>query len=300
MPTFKNWVSAARVRTLPLSISGIVLATSFAAYNGYVNWSIFVLALLTTIALQILSNFANDYGDGVKGTDNEDRVGPQRSLQSGEVSEDQMFLAIKINILVIIALVVSLLFCAFGMRHFLYTMLFLALGGFSVYAAINYTVGESAYGYKGLGDVFVFVFFGLVSGLGTYFLYTLKIDHVIILPACTIGLLSVAVLNLNNMRDINSDIKSNKMTMAVKLGLKNAKIYHYALIGLAILLSSLFAIFYYVSLYNLIFMVMYIPLIKHLFYVKKTTDPVLLDPELKKVAISTFLLAILMGVGYII
>ncbi len=300
MPTVKNWISAARVRTLPLSISGIVLATCFAAYNGFVNWTIFVLALLTTIALQVLSNFANDYGDGVKGTDNEDRVGPQRALQSGSVSEAQMFMAIKINILVIIALVVSLLFSAFGMRHFLYTMFFLALGGFSVYAAINYTVGDSAYGYKGLGDVFVFVFFGLVSGLGTYFLYALKIDHVIILPACTIGLLSVAVLNLNNMRDINSDIKSNKMTMAVKLGLKNAKLYHYTLIGLAILLSSLFAIFYFVSPYNLVFMVMYIPLIKHVFYVKKTTEPSMLDQELKKVAISTFLLAILMGAGYAI
>ncbi len=300
MPSIKNWVSAARLRTLPLSVSGIILATSFAAYNGYVNWYIFVLALLTTVALQVLSNFANDYGDGVKGTDNEDRVGPQRALQSGQVTPDQMFEAIKINILVIIALVVMLLFNAFGMRHFLYTMLFLALGAFSVYAAINYTVGESAYGYKGLGDVFVFVFFGLVSGLGTYFLYTLKIDHVIILPAITIGLLSVAVLNLNNMRDINSDIKSNKITMAVKLGLKNAKLYHYTLIGFAIFLSSLFAILYYVSPYNLMFMVMYVPLVKHLLYVKKTTNPALLDSELKKVAISTFLLAILMGVGYVI
>lgn len=300
MPSFKHWVSAARVRTLPLSISGIILATCFAAYNGYVNWSIFALALLTTVALQILSNFANDYGDGVKGTDNEERVGPLRALQSGEVSPDQMFLAIKINILVIIVLVVSLLFCAFGMRHFLYTMFFLALGGLSVYAAINYTVGDSAYGYKGLGDVFVFVFFGLVSGLGTYFLYTLKIDHVVILPACTIGLLSVSVLNLNNMRDINSDLKSNKITMAVKLGLTNSKRYHYVLICSAIFLSALFAVFYYVSPYNLMFMVMYIPLIKHLFYVKKTTDPSQLDSELKKVAISTFLLAILMGVGYVI
>mgnify|MGYP003667720659 CR=1 FL=1 len=300
MPSIKNWVSAARLRTLPLSVSGIILATSFAAYNGYVNWYIFVLALLTTVALQVLSNFANDYGDGVKGTDNEDRVGPQRALQSGQVTPDQMFEAIKINILVIIALVVMLLFNAFGMRHFLYTMLFLALGAFSVYAAINYTVGDSAYGYKGLGDVFVFLFFGLVSGLGTYFLYTLKIDHVIILPAITIGLLSVAVLNLNNMRDINSDIKSNKITLAVKLGLINAKRYQYVLIGGAILISTLFAVLYYVSAYNLMFMVMYVPLVKHLLYVKKTTNPALLDSELKKVAISTFLLAILMGVGYVI
>ncbi|WP_197503523.1 MULTISPECIES: 1,4-dihydroxy-2-naphthoate octaprenyltransferase [Bizionia] len=300
MPSIKHWVSAARLRTLPLSISGIILATSFAAYNGYVNWYIFVLALLTTVALQVLSNFANDYGDGVKGTDNDERVGPQRALQSGNVSPDEMFLAIKINILVIIALVVILLFCAFGMRHFLYTMLFLAIGALSVYAAINYTVGDSAYGYKGLGDVFVFIFFGLVSGLGTYFLYTLKIDHVIILPAFTIGLLSVAVLNLNNMRDIISDKKSNKITLAVKLGLTNAKRYHYILICGAILLSAAFAILYYVSPYNLMFMVMYIPLVKHLFYVRKTVNPSLLDSELKKVAISTFLLAILMGVGYII
>ncbi|TYB76402.1 1,4-dihydroxy-2-naphthoate octaprenyltransferase [Bizionia myxarmorum] len=300
MPSFKHWVSAARLRTLPLSISGIIIATCFAAYNGYMNWYIFILAILTTLALQVLSNFANDYGDGVKGTDNHERVGPLRALQSGEVSPEQMFTAIKINILIIIVLVVSLLFSAFGMRHFLYTMLFLSMGGLSVYSAITYTVGESAYGYKGLGDIFVFVFFGLVSGLGTYFLYALKIDHVIILPACAIGLLSVAVLNLNNMRDINSDRNSNKITLAVKLGLNKAKRYHYFLIVGAIIISIVFAILYYVSPFNFMFMIMFIPLIKHIIYVKKVTVPSMLDTELKKVAISTFLLAILMGVGYLI
>ncbi|EGV44822.1 1,4-dihydroxy-2-naphthoate octaprenyltransferase [Bizionia argentinensis JUB59] len=300
MPSFKHWVSAARVRTLPLSLSGIIIATCFAAYNGFMNWPICILAILTTVALQVLSNFANDYGDGVKGTDNHERIGPQRALQSGAVSAAQMLVAIKINIAIIIILVIALLLTAFGMRYFLYTMGFLVLGGFSVYAAISYTVGDSAYGYRGLGDIFVFIFFGIVSTFGTYFLYALKIDHIIFLPACIIGLLSVAVLNLNNMRDIISDKNANKITLAVKLGLKNAKKYHYFLIGGAIVLSLVFTAFYYVSPFNLLFMVLYIPLVKHLFYVKKTTEPSNLDQELKKVALSTFFLAILMGVGYLI
>ncbi|MFD2550763.1 1,4-dihydroxy-2-naphthoate octaprenyltransferase [Bizionia sediminis] len=300
MPKLKHWVSAARVRTLPLSLSGIILGSCFAAYNGFTNWAVLTLAILTTVALQVLSNFANDYGDGIKGTDNDERVGPQRALQSGAIAPEEMFEAIKINILIIIALVVALLFSAFGLQNFLYTVLFLFLGGLSVYAAVKYTVGDSAYGYKGLGDVFVFLFFGLVSSLGTYFLFTLTIDHVIILPACAIGLLSVAVLNLNNMRDINSDINANKRTLAVKLGYKNAKKYHYALVGSALLLAAIFAVLYYVSPFNLLFLIMYIPLIKHMIYVKKTENPAALDSELKKVAIATFLMAILMGVGYII
>ncbi|MGY0392589.1 1,4-dihydroxy-2-naphthoate octaprenyltransferase [Bizionia sp. KMM 8389] len=300
MPSIKHWVSAARVRTLPLSLSGIIIASCFAAYNGFVNWAIFSLAILTTLALQVLSNFANDYGDGVKGTDNHERIGPVRALQSGAVTAKQMYRAMKLNIVVIIALVILLLYSAFGTEHLLKTLIFMVLGGFAVYAAVKYTVGKSAYGYKGLGDVFVFVFFGIVSGFGTYFLYALQIDHVIILPSCTIGLLSVAVLNLNNMRDINSDKNANKITVAVKLGLEKAKLYHYFLIGGAIVLSLIFAILYYVSPYNLIFMVIYLPLVKHLIYVQKTKEPSLLDSELKKVAISTFILAVLMGVGYIL
>lgn len=300
MSRFKLWISSMRLRTLPLSVSGIILASSFAAYNGFFQWDIFILAILTTLSFQILSNLANDYGDGVKGTDNDDRIGPERAVQSGVISADSMFGAIKISILISIGLAFSLIFTAFGVRHFLLTLIFFALGIAAVVAAIRYTVGNNAYGYNGLGDVYVFVFFGLVSVIGGYVLYAKQIDHVVFLPACTIGLLSAAVLNLNNMRDIESDKKSNKITLTVKLGLKKAKKYHLALVLAAIILSFLFGILYFTSLFNLIYFVAFIPLIRHLILVSKNEDPKHLDGELKKLALSTFLLAVLMGIGHLL
>lgn len=294
------WISTMRLRTLPLSISGIVLASCLAEYNGCFDWKIGILAIFTTLSFQILSNLANDYGDGIKGTDNNDRIGPERAIQSGKISPEEMFNAIKINVLISIGFAFLLIFCAFGVKHFLLTVLFFILGFASVAGAIKYTVGSNAYGYRGLGDLFVFVFFGLVSVIGCYVLYAKTINHVVFLPACTIGLLSTGVLNLNNMRDIISDEKSNKITLAVKIGIKNVKMYHYTLIVLAIVLSALFGILYYTSPYNLIFIVAYIPLFIHIKKVSKNTDPKLLDPELKKLALTTVLLAILMGVGHLL
>ncbi len=289
-----------RLRTLPLSISGIILASAFAEYNGYFNWGIFILAILTTLSFQILSNLANDYGDGVKGTDNEDRVGPERAIQSGVITPSEMYAAIKINILISIALAFLLIFVAFGVKHFLLTLLFFLLGIACVVAAIRYTVGSKAYGYRGLGDLFVFIFFGLISVIGCYVLYAKTIDHVVFLPACTIGLLSAAVLNLNNMRDIISDKKSNKITLAVKLGIKNAKRYQLTLVITAMVFSSLFCVLYYTSPFNLMFLVTYIPLIKHIIVITKNKNSEDLDPELKKVALTTVLLSLLMGIGYLL
>ncbi len=289
-----------RLRTLPLSVSGILLASCLAAYNGYFEWPIFILAILTTLSFQILSNIANDYGDGIKGTDNEDRVGPERAIQSGRITPDEMFNAIKINILIAIGLSFLLIFTAFRVKHFFLTMLFFLLGIASIAAALRYTIGTSAYGYRALGDLFVFIFFGLISVAGCYVLYAKTIDHVVFLPACTIGLLSVAVLNLNNMRDMKSDELSGKITMAVKLGPKQVRFYHYALVVMAIVLSALFGILYYTNILNFIFIVAYIPLISHLVKVSKTEAFELLDPELKKIALSTFLLAILMGIGHLL
>jgi 1,4-dihydroxy-2-naphthoate octaprenyltransferase len=176
---------------------------------------------------------------------------------------------------------------------------FFALGFLCIYAAVNYTVGSTAYGYRALGDIMVFIFFGLISVMGTYFLFSKQLDHVLILPACIIGLLSTGVLNLNNMRDIESDVASNKITIAVKLGLSKAKMYHLALIISAMLLSILFAILYYRSLSNLIFLIVCIPLIKHLITIKAIKEPKLFDPQLKILALSTFALAMLLGIGHI-
>ena len=300
MSEFKHWLAAARLRTLPLSISGIIVASCLAEYNGFFVWRIFILAILTTLSFQILSNFANDYGDGIKGTDNEDRIGPERAIQSGKISPPQMLEAIKMNIIICIVFSFGLIFSAFGVRHFLHTFIFLIIGLLSIYAAIRYTMGSNAYGYKGLGDVFVFIFFGFVSVIGCYVLYSKQIDHVAFLPACTLGLLSTAVLNLNNMRDIDSDRNADKNTLVVKMGSKKSKWYHYFLIISAMVSALFFGLLYYTSPLNLIFFIAFIPLIIHLVKVAKTNNPVDLDPELKKLALTTFLLAILLGVGHLL
>ncbi|MEY8869887.1 1,4-dihydroxy-2-naphthoate octaprenyltransferase [Meridianimaribacter flavus] len=300
MSKLKPWLSAFRLRTLPLSVSGIIIGTCFAFYSGNYNTAIFVLAILTTVALQILSNLANDYGDGVKGTDNNERQGPERAIQSGSITPAQMLEAIKVNILIVIVLSLLLIYMSFGQGNLLYSLLFIVLAGLSIYAAINYTMGSKAYGYRGLGDVFVFIFFGLVSVMGSYFLYANKIDHNVVLPSISLGLLSVGVLNLNNMRDIDSDILSNKITLAVKLGKQRSKTYHLALIIGAILVSLVFSILYYTSPLNFLFFVAYIPLIIHAKKIIKAKTASDFDSQLKVLALTTFLFSVLLGVGYIL
>ncbi len=300
MENLKVWLSAIRLRTLPLSISGIILAGCFAHYNGFFDLEIFILAILTTLSFQILSNLSNDYGDGIKGTDNEERIGPERAIQSGKLTPDEVFNGVRVCILFSIGLSFTLILKAFGLNNFLYSLIFFLLAIITIAASIKYTVGKSAYGYKGLGDVFVFIFFGIVSVVGGYFLFSKRIDHLVLLPAITIGLLSVAVLNLNNMRDIESDRKSGKNTLAVKLGNKKAKYYHLLLVSAAILMTILFLILYYMSPYNLIALIIFIPLIIHIRTVKNNKEPELLDPELKKLALSTVFLALLLGIGYIL
>mgnify|MGYP003563129831 CR=1 FL=1 len=296
----RSWLSAMRLRTLPLSVSGVILGTCLAYYNGAFNWGVFILALLVTVSLQILSNLANDYGDGVKGTDNHDRQGPQRAIQSGAISPDEMLEALKINILIIIFLVLGLLFFAFGFTNFIYVLIFVILGGLSVYAAINYTMGDSPYGYRAMGDLFVFIFFGLLSVMGTYFLNMKQLDHVLLLPSVSLGLLSVAVLNLNNMRDIESDQKAGKITLAVKLGIKKAKRYHFALVGGAMLCALLFFVLYYTGPYNALFLIAFIPFSLHLKVVYQSKESAPLDKQLKVLALSTFLFSCLLGIGYIL
>lgn len=300
MRKIKPWLSAMRLRTLPLSVSGIIIGTCFSAYNGRFDIWVFILALLTTVSLQILSNLANDYGDGVKGTDNEDRVGPKRAIQSGEITPEEMFEAIKKNILIVIALTLSLAYVAFGHMYLLYALLIVFLGGLSIYAAINYTMGDSPYGYRALGDVFVFIFFGFVSVLGSYLLNIKSIDHIVYLPATTLGLLSVAVLNLNNMRDLEADKKVGKVTLAVKLGTRNAKHYHFFLILSAMLIAIVFSVLYYVEPYNFLYLISFIPLILHLKHIKKASVPSDFDSQLKVLALTTFVFSILLGVGYLL
>ena len=295
---FKAFFKAARLRTLPLSVSGIIVGCALANFTeesqARANYTIFILALLTTIAFQVLSNFANDYGDGIKGTDSK-RLGEQRLVASGVISPKQMKLAVIIMSIISFLLALWLVYTAFE-NKFLYIFIFMLLGLLSIAAAIKYTVGKTAYGYSGLGDFFVFIFFGLLSVLGSYFLYTKSLNWDVVLPACSIGLLSTAVLSVNNLRDIEEDIKHNKLTLAVKLGKKRAKIYHYSLIVSALITSLVFVFLNYQDPKQFLFLVSFIPLFRHLFVVAKNTEPRALDSELKKVSLSTFAFAILFSI----
>ena len=304
----KHWVEAARLRTLPLSVSGIIVGSMFAlAYptsnvltpTEVFNWQLFGFAILTTLGLQVLSNFANDYGDGMKGTDNEDRIGPKRAIQSGVISPEAMKRAIIITSVLTFISALLLIYFAFGQKYILYSVLFIILGLLAIASAIRYTVGNTAYGYRGFGDFFVFIFFGLVSTLGVNFLYSKEVDYRLILPAIAIGFLSVGVLNLNNMRDEASDKKAGKNTIVVKIGGAKAKKYHYFLIISAMVLVLVFAILKDFNFDQYIFLLAYFPLTKHLITVSKNTEPRALDPELKKLALSTFLLSILLSLSMI-
>ena len=294
---FKVYVKAARLRTLPLSVSGIVVGSFLAASHGYFNWVICLLALLTTVGFQIISNFANDYGDGVKGTDNLDRIGPKRAIQSGEISPEQLLMTIKITSAITLIIAILLIYIAFGKDDFVNLLLFLVLGIASITAAIKYTMGKKAYGYSGFGDFFVFLFFGLLSVCGSYYLYSKQLDIAIFLPACSIGFLSIGVLNLNNMRDSVSDAKSGKNTIVVKIGVEFAKYYHYYLLIASFLFATAYSFMFYKSWHQFLFLLAYIPIGKHFMVVMRNKKPILLDPELIKLALSTFLFAILFGLG---
>ena len=259
------------------------------------NWQLFGFAIITTLGLQILSNFANDYGDGTKGTDNEDRIGPKRAIQSGVISPQAMKRAIVITAILTLISAMLLIYFAFRESHLWYSLFYLVLGILAISSAIRYTVGNSAYGYRGYGDVFVFVFFGLVSTIGVNFLYSKQMAFDLFLPAIAIGFLSVGVLNLNNMRDEASDKKSNKNTIVVKIGAAKAKIYHYCLVVSAMVLVVIFAIANDFTADQYLFLLAYIPLLKHLVTVYKNHDTKALDPELKKLALSTFALSILLA-----
>ena len=303
MSKTKTWVSAARLRTLPLSISGIIVGTAcaFPYYANHANfYLIFFFAIITTLLFQILSNFANDYGDGVKGTDNENRVGPQRALQSGLLTKEELKRGIIFTAGLSLVSALILIYLSFGRDHFFTSLFFFVLGISCVAAAIKYTVGQSAYGYRGLGDLFVFIFFGLVSVMGSFYLYGQTIDPWIILPAVAVGNLSIAVLNINNMRDLDADKMVGKNTLAVKLGRQNAKYYHYFIIAFALVAFVVYAIYSAKPLINFAFVLAYFPFVKHLVFVKNNTNPRELDSQMKIVALSTFLVSVLFSLALIL
>jgi len=234
------------------------------------------------------------------GTDNNNRIGPKRAIQSGAITAKQMMKAIKISIILTLIVAVLLIYFSFGKDDFLNLSIFFILGIASIVAAMKYTMGEKAYGYSGLGDLFVFLFFGLLSVCGSYYLYTKQLDLTIFLPAFSVGFLSIGVLNLNNMRDMGSDIISGKHTLVVKIGIRLSKYYHYFLLLLSFLLTLVYIIINYKSQIQFLFILAYIPIVKHFIIVYKNTIPKQLDSELKKLAISTFVFSMLFGMGEIL
>lgn len=253
---------------------------------------IFWLAILTTLGFQVLSNFANDYGDGVKGTD-ANRSGEKRMVASGLISPKQMKRGMIVTSIITLFLASILIFMAFGNEHFIWAFVFFNLAIASIIVAVKYTVGKSAYGYSGFGDVFVFLFFGLLSVLGSYFLFTKTLEWVLLLPAISIGLFSTAVLNLNNMRDIENDRLVGKRTLVVKLGSTKAKYYHYFLLFFGIICALGYTLVSYRSPEQFLYGIAFVPLLMNIRRVATNKESRLLDSELKKVALSTFAFAIL-------
>lgn len=302
MSKLKNWLYAFRLRTLPLAFSSILTGSSLAYVNNglSINQTAFALCLLTTLLLQILSNLANDYGDSEKGTDNDERIGPKRAVQAGLLS----FSEIKKGIVVAVILCLisgSLLITEATKGLQIETgILFFLLGLAAIAAAIKYTVGKSAYGYQGLGDVFVLLFFGIVGVCGSYYLMAHEINYSVLLPAFTIGAFASGVLNLNNMRDRESDAKAGKHSLVVKMGIVNAKKYHTALIIVGFLSSIIYVALNFTSTMQFLFVIIFPLFRKHIATVWKIDKAEDFDPLLKQLAIGTFIFSLLFSAGVII
>jgi len=295
----KAWLHAARLRTLPLSVSGIIVGSGLAALLGAFDGLIFSLALLTTIGFQVLSNFANDLGDSQKGTDNAQRVGPARAIQSGQLTATQMKKGMWLVGFLSLLAALYLIYVSIGNLNREAILFYVVLAILCIVAAITYTVGKNAYGYRGLGDVMVFLFFGLVSVIGVFGLYGESFEWLVLFPAISIGAWSTAVLNLNNLRDIQNDAQMQKRTMVVQLGFDRGKIYHVFLVatGLATWFFTIYLLA--VSAYNYYLFIALLPslgLVVHLKTVLETQVPAELDPELKKVALLTFFSALLFAI----
>ncbi len=295
----KAWIEAARLRTLPLAISTMIMGHTLAYVAGHFSWTIFIMSILTAVSLQVLSNFSNDYGDTVHGADSADRVGPKRAVQSGAISLKQMKAAVVIFAIVSLTLGLSLVIYAF--EDWTRRIIFTALGLLSIWAAINYTAGSKPYGYSGKGDISVFLFFGLVTVTGSYYLQVKDIDLTILLPAYACGALSTGVLNVNNIRDIASDRKAGKMSIPAKIGKDSAKMYHLFLLTSAALALILYGVLesFGVSLKWLFVLLLPLLLLNYK-AVKRHKSAEELDPYLKQLALSTAGIILIFCVGLII
>ena len=300
MTKIKYWIQAFRLRTLPLALSSIIVGGFLAYFDGRFSFLVTFLAIITTTLLQILSNLANDYGDYKSGADNNNRIGPERTLQGGKISPSAMIKGIIITSVLSLFFGILLTYEGTKSLSFSFGIIFFIIGLCAMAAAIKYTVGKKAYGYFGLGDFFVFIFFGLAGVLGTYFLNTHFLRIEILLPAISIGFLSTGVLNLNNMRDWENDKITGKKTIVVKFGIKAAKYYHAFLILGAIVSAVIFILLNYISPFQFLLLITFPILFYDLNKVLKNTEPEKLDPFLKRLALTTLLFSITFGIGLVI
>ncbi|MFC2126338.1 1,4-dihydroxy-2-naphthoate polyprenyltransferase [Bacteroidota bacterium] len=296
---FSSWLEAARLRTLPLALASIITGSFMAASKGQYDWIVFGFSVITTVLLQVLSNFANDYGDYQHGADSDERKGPSRAVQSGMISPGVMKKGIIITMaLAFISGIVLLLYSLeFKGTNF---WVFLLIGMAAIMAALFYTMGKKPYGYAGLGDLFVLIFFGLVGVLGTFYLYTGYINWPQILPSMSMGCFATAVLNVNNIRDIKSDQIAGKMSIPVRIGRDKAIIYHWMLMVFGSVCAGIYTLVEYYSNWQWIFLLAIPFLFLTAIGVTRNSEPRKLDPYLKRTALSVLLFALMFGLGLIL
>ncbi len=300
MAEVKSWINAARPRTLPLALSGIFMGCGLAWFYGAINATVSVLAIVTATLIQVFSNFANDYGDSQKGTDNQFRLGPTRTVQSGEISHIEM----ETGMIVVggLSFLTGILLVFLGTWHIskIAFFTFIGFGILSLIAAYFYTAGKKSYGYIGLGDLFVFLFFGLLPVPGVFYLNAGFLPAEIFLLAVTIGLFSTGVLNLNNMRDIVNDRNSGKITIPVRMGAQKARFYHLSMILGGWIFALVFTLKYFQSIWQLLFLVTLPFFVLDLWKIFRIQNEKELDPFLKRLALSTLAFTLLFCFGFII
>lgn len=292
------WLITARPKTLPLALASIITGSMLAAFIGAFNWTISLLAILTALLLQVVSNFANDYGDHLKGADTSERIGPLRGIQYGIISSKQLKLGLVA--VVIAALSCGLTLILLATESWQDLLAFLILGLLAIIASITYTIGHKPYGYSGLGDLSVLIFFGWLGVGGTYYLQAHHINLPILTIATACGLLAAAVLNINNLRDIEQDRKAGKNTLAVRLGVKRAKIYHCLLIVIAILLYLRFSLLYIPRWQGFLVLFAFPFLLKHAWTVLNSNEPQQLRPMLAQMSMLALCVNILFSISLLL
>jgi 1,4-dihydroxy-2-naphthoate octaprenyltransferase len=297
-----RWIEAARPRTLPLAIASILLGNFLAFAAGKFSFLIGFLAILTTLLLQILSNFANDLGDSMNGVDNANRKVALRAVQTGKISQAEMKRAVILTSTLSLLSGISLIYVGLYQASWETILSFLGIGLLAILAAIAYTVGKKPYGYMGLGDLSVFLFFGWVGTFGTYYLQTGILNFYILIPASGCGFLSVAVLNLNNLRDLENDRKTGKNSIPVRIGKKLGFYYQKTIMTLGFSTFIIYLMYQGKPIQlaqNIMLMVGWYPLVQIIRNLHVGMTPAQIDPYLKKTALSTLFMIIIFGISQI-